>query len=107
MARLTQIRQFVQDGKYRVKAHALRHMMEDGFEESHVVEAVGSGEILEDYEDEGRCLILGTFHWTLKTTCSLHIIRDYSQSDRVEFVTAYIPQRPAWANARRRGRKKR
>jgi hypothetical protein len=106
MADLVRIQQFVQQGQYRVKVHTLQHMMEEGFEESHIVEAVMGGEVLEDYPDENRCLILGTFHWTTKTISPLHIVCDYSQRDRVEFVTAYIPRRPAWITARQRGRKK-
>ena len=81
-------------------------MMEEGFEEGHITEAVATGKLLEHYADECRCLILGKFHWTSKNVSSLHIICDYSQSDRVEFVTAYIPQRPEWANPQQRGRKK-
>ena len=103
---LEHIRRFVQEGKYRVKIHAVRHMMEEGFEEGHITEAVTMGKVLEHYADECRCLILGSFHWTSKSVSPLHIICDYSQSDRVEFVTAYIPQRPEWANPKQRRRKK-
>ncbi len=107
MEPLKKIQAFVQAGKYRVKIHALRHLMEDGFEERHIAEAIATGKILEHYAEESRCLVVGTFHWTPKSSSSLHVICDYGQSDRVEFVTAYIPQRPEWVNPKQRGKKKR
>lgn len=106
MSDIARIREFVQLGKYRVKWHAAQHAIEDGFDESKMVEAVLSGLMLEDYEDENRCLIVGRFHWTETTIDVMHVVVDTSQSDRVDFVTAYLPRPPQWLSPRQRGKKR-
>lgn len=46
---LEKIRLFVLSEKYRVKIHALRHMIEEGFNEEDIIEAIGNGRILENH----------------------------------------------------------
>ncbi len=99
------IRTLVLRGKYRVRIHAIRHMIEDGFDEANILEAISkNGRIIENYPDDSRCLILGSFHFTKTATSPLHVVCDYLISDLVDIVTAYIPQKPRWISPRKRGK---
>lgn len=100
---LEQIQQLVSERKFTAKSHAVRHMVEEGFELSHCEEALLNGRVLEEYPKEHRCLILGTFHWTPTTTDHLHVVVDYSDPNWLDFVTAYIPRSPVWEAPDRRG----
>jgi hypothetical protein len=43
-------------------------MIEEGFDEEQLVEALrGRMHVLEEYPDEGRCLVLGRVHFTPAT----------------------------------------
>ena len=78
-------------------------MIEEGFEEKHIVEAIGhKSRILEDYPDEKRCLILGSFHFTEGVTSPLHIVCDYSNERLIDIVTSYLPQKPWWQTPTKR-----
>ena len=58
-----------------IRIHAVRHMIEEGFNETNVVEALkGKSKIIEDYSDDCRCLILGNFHFPKGATSTLHIV---------------------------------
>ena len=103
---LESIKQLIGRRRYRVRLHAVRHMIEEGFGEQDILEAVsGKSKILEDYTDESRCLILGYFRLGQKTRSPLHVVCDYSQETVVDIVTAYIPQRPWWISPTRRGKR--
>jgi hypothetical protein len=59
--------------------------------------------LLEEYEDEKRYLVLGHFHFSMRSRCALHVVCDLGLPNVVDVVTAYIPQRPWWINPRQRG----
>jgi hypothetical protein len=102
-----QIKRLVAAARYRVRLHAVRHMIEEGFDERQLVEALGGRiRILEEYPDEKRYLVLGRFRFTPKAPCALHILCDLSNENVVDVVTAYVPQRPWWVSPTLRGRKK-
>ena len=102
---LGEVRRLVGSGRYRVRIHAVRHMVEEGFCEQDVLEAIaGRSRILEHYPDEGRCLILGYFRMGERLRSPIHVVCDYSNDDLVDIVTAYIPQRPWWVTPTKRGR---
>ena len=102
---LVKIKQLIRERKYRVRIHAVRHMIEEGFSEENIVEAVtGKGRILENYPDESRCLMLGRFVVSGKVRSPLHIVCDYSRNDLIDIITAYIPQKPWWISPTKRGR---
>jgi hypothetical protein len=42
-----------------IKSHAVRHALKEGFERTHMVEAILEGIIIEEYPDEQRVLICG------------------------------------------------
>ena len=99
------IKRLVGARRYRVRIHAVRHMIEEGFGEADLLEAVaGKSKILENYPDESRCLILGQFSLSEGLRSPLHVVCDYSHVMLVDIVTAYIPQRPWWVSPTRRGK---
>jgi hypothetical protein len=102
---LEEIRGLVRARRYRIRLHAVRHMIEEGFDERNVVEALRNGNrILELYPDEKRCLLLGSFTVSEKTRQPLHVVCDYSNPMVVDIVTAYVPQKPWWMTPGKRGR---
>lgn len=99
------IKALVSAKRYRLRIHAVRHMIEEGFDEDDLPGAVaGRSRILEDYPNEGRCLILGYFTVGEKSGAPLDVVCDYSNLRLVDIVTAYLPQRPWWITPRKRGR---
>ena len=102
---LERIKRLVKAKNYRVRIHAVRHMIEEGFTERDLVEAMtGRSRIIENYPDEWRCLLLGYFQIGKKLRSPLHIVCDYSDDEMIDLITAYIPQRPWWLSPARRGR---
>ena len=102
---LKRIQRQVTKGAYRVRLHAVRHMIEECFDERQMLEALaGKLTLVEEYPDESRYLILGYFHFTPKRRSPLHVLCDVSLANVVDIVTAYIPQRPWWTSPTQRGR---
>jgi hypothetical protein len=102
---LAHIKNCIVEKRYRIRNHAVRHMIEEGFDENHLVETLtGKLQVLEEYEDEERYLVLGHFRFTLSTRSSLHVVCDLSYPEIVDIVTAYIPQRPWWISPTQRAR---
>ena len=102
---LERIQRQVAAGEYRVRIHAVRHMIEEGFDERQLLEALtGEATILEDYPVESRHLVLGHFRFTARSRSPLHVLCDLSLEEVVDVVTAYIPQRPWWKSPTERGR---
>lgn len=98
------IRTLVNASYYRVKIHAVRHMIEEGFSEEDVIcVLLGNGKIIELYEEDKRCLIYGQFMLKEKVRLPLHVICDYSNNKIIDIVTAYIPQKPWWITPTQRG----
>lgn len=99
------LQDLVRTRRYRIGIHAVRHMIEEGFDENQLLEAIrGTLQIIETYPEESRYLLLGYFHFTRTITSPLHILCDLSKPSVVDMVTAYIPQRPWWISPTRRGR---
>lgn len=100
---LAHIKNCILEKRYRIRNHAVRHMIEEGFDENHLVEALtGKLQLLEEYEDEERCLVLGRFSFTSSTRSPLHVVCAVSHEQNVDIVTAYIPQRPWWISPTQR-----
>ena len=99
------IQERIRKQKYRIGLHAVRHMVEEGFDENSLLEALGSKlRLIEDYPKENRCLVLGYFHFRPEVRSPLHLVCDLSQPEWLVVVTAYIPQRPWWISPTQRGR---
>jgi hypothetical protein len=103
---LGNIKTLVSARQYRVRLHAVRHMIEEGFSEENLLEAMtGNAKVLENYSEESRRLILGYFFMDEKARSPLPVVCDYSNNEVVDFITAYIPQKPWWQTPTRRGRR--
>jgi hypothetical protein len=101
---LEKIKALVGAGRYRIRLHAVRHMIEDGFDEENMVEAIGGeSRVLEVYSHEMRCLLLGYFTVSEKIRQPLHVVCDYSNPRVVDIVTS-LPQKPWWVIPSKRGR---
>lgn len=102
------IRQQVHAGYYLIKSHAVQHALKEGFERQHIVEAILTGEIIEEYPEVQRVLICGQATLSQSSETYLHTVCEYADSVYVEIVTAYIPDSRQWENPplRRRQRKR-
>lgn len=101
------IKRLVLAGRYRVRIHAVRHMIEEGFSEQDMIKALlEDSRIIEVYKEEKRCLIIGHFLWNKGRKSPLHVVCDYSNQKIIDLVTAYIPQMPWWISPIKRGKKK-
>lgn len=103
---LEKIKGLVAAKQYLVGNQAHLHSIEEDFTESSMAEALaGKCRILEHYPAVSRCLILGYFTMSRNVQAPLHLVCDYSRDDRIDFVTAYIPQKPWWLTPTIRGKK--
>ena len=89
------IRNKIRAGRYLIKSHAVQHALKEGFERKHIVEAILSGAIIEEYSDAQRVLICGDTSLD-NTTIYLHVVCEYADPVYIEFVTAYIPDEVQW-----------
>jgi len=86
---IDQIPRLVVASQYRVGLHAVRHMIEEGFDEHQMVETLrGRIRVLEEYPDEHRSLVLGRFHFTAATTSALDVVCELSDELVLDIVTA-------------------
>jgi hypothetical protein len=105
-ALLEQIAALARFERYRLRLHAVRHMLEEGFDEGNIIEVLtGRGRrILEEYPEEERCLVLGSCTIGRKARMHLHVVCNLSDQEVLDIVTAYIPQPPWWVTPSRRDR---
>jgi hypothetical protein len=103
------IRERVRKGNYLVKSHAVQHALKEGFERTHMVEAILGGTIIEEYPNDQRVLVCGKTTLAKTTDVYLHVVCEYTDAIYVEFVTAYIPDEQEWGHPplRRRKQKRR
>jgi hypothetical protein len=101
---LRRIRTLVDQKRYRIRIHAVQHMIKEGFSENDILGVIQSGRLLEHYDEEKRCLFLGSFASGESVVSPLHVLCDHSNDEIVDIVTAYIPQKPWWQTATKRGR---
>ncbi|PYS04133.1 MAG: hypothetical protein DMG15_13685 [Acidobacteria bacterium] len=102
---IEKIRERVRAGMLLIQSHAVQHALKEGFEGKHMVEAVLTGTIIEEYPEDHRALICGKTALTKKVALYLHVVCEYADPVYVEFVTAYIPDDLEWEKPpfRRRG----
>ena len=104
------IRERVRAGKYLIRSHAVYHALKEGFGRNHMVQAVLTGVVIEEYPDSQRVLVCGSAALSEEVTTYLHVVCEYADTVYVEFVTAYIPDELEWESPplrrRRRGSRK-
>ena len=97
--RITGIQEMIRSGKYRVSEHAVKRMIEKRIERNEVIEAIMSGEIIEEYPTDKyspSCLIYGNSN----AGRDLHVL--VSLPPNVIIITTYPPEPEGWINYRTR-----
>lgn len=95
------IQQKLSMGEYHWRRHAIQRSIERGIAEEETVEAILSGEIIEEYPTDkygSSCLILGR----TKTGRTLHV--QCSLPPTVWIITLYEPNSEEWIDLRTRKR---
>jgi hypothetical protein len=90
------IRERVQAKNYLVKSHAIQHALKEGFERTHIVEAILNGRIIEAYPTDQRVLICGNVTIMENLSLYLHVVCEYADPVYAEIVTAYVPDESQW-----------
>jgi hypothetical protein len=93
---LDEIRKLVLEGRYYFYVHALTEAKKDGIAPEDAVYAILAGELVEEYPDRQRALVLAT----LPERVPLHVVCDYSQQGVLLIVTVYIPDDRQWIGSK-------
>lgn len=99
---LEDLQPLVQDGRYRIGPHALRHAACEGFAEKDMVAAALYGQELVRYLEDERLLALGYIYPSPAVKIPLHVVLEYARPRWVDIVTAYIPVKAYSAVSRTR-----
>ncbi|WP_457637085.1 DUF4258 domain-containing protein [Oceanithermus sp.] len=100
--RLDSLLPLVEQGLYRLGPHVARHMVQEGFDERDLLQALRWGRELAVYPEDERMLVLGYMIFGSRLKLPLHIVLDYSRPRWVDIVTAFIPDRPHHVYSRAR-----
>ena len=88
---LDDLQPLIQDGRYRIGPHALRHAACEGFSEKDMVAAALYGQELVRYLEDERLLALGYICPSPAVKIPLHVVLEFARPRWVDIVTAYIP----------------
>ena len=91
---ITDLQKLCENGSTRWTGHILKRLMQRGIFRASVVQAIRSGEIIEQYPDDypyPSCLLLGT----TEAGEALHIVCGIGEG-KVWLITAYHPDPDEW-----------
>ncbi len=91
---ITDLQKLCENGSIRWTGHILKRLMQRGIFQASVVQAIRSGEIIEQYPDDypyPSCLLLGT----TEAGEALHIVCGIGKGE-VWLITAYHPDPDEW-----------
>ena len=91
---ITDLQKLCENGSIRWTGHILKRLMQRGIFQASVVQAIRSGEIIEQYPDDypyPSCLLLGT----TEAGEALHIVCGIGEG-KVWLITAYHPDPDEW-----------
>ncbi|MDH5186504.1 MAG: DUF4258 domain-containing protein [candidate division WOR-3 bacterium] len=97
---LAQIKKQASTENIRITQHAQQEMVEENIKLDEVLEAIATGQILENYPEHRRgacCLLNGS----TKNGRSLHIVCTIGQPVLI-IITVYEPKLPRWATPTQR-----
>ncbi|HEX2080140.1 MAG TPA: DUF4258 domain-containing protein [Longimicrobium sp.] len=100
---IAEIRRKVADGQFVLSRHATDQSLKRGISVSEVLEALSTGEVIEDYPDDKygpSCLIFGISAGGRP----LHIQCSYPSRPTLKFITVYEPDPALWIEFRLRKR---
>lgn len=92
--RLEELLPFLREGRYRIGPHVAKHMLQEGFIEHDVLQAIEWGRELAVYPEESRMLVLGYMVFPPQLRLPLHVVLEYRENRWVDIVTAFIPKKP-------------
>lgn len=91
---ITDLQKLCEDDAIRWTDHALKRLLFRGISQADVLQAIHSGEIIEDYPDDyphPSCLLLGT----TSTGEAIHVVCGRGDSE-AWIITAYHPDPEKW-----------
>ena len=91
---ITDLQKLCENGSIRWTGHILKRLMQRGIFQTSVVQAIHSGEIIEQYSDDypyPSCLLLGT----TEAGEALHVVCGIGEGE-VWMITAYHPDPDEW-----------
>lgn len=97
---ILRIRELFRQGAFNIYFHAFEEALKDGITGDDLLYSVEHGEIIEEYPDRSRCLLLAT----TAAKVPIHIVIDYACVGELQIVTTYIPDKREWIAFRRRRR---
>ncbi|RDI95821.1 DUF4258 domain-containing protein [Meiothermus sp. QL-1] len=100
--RLEELLPHLREGRYRLGPHVAKHMLQEGFIEADVLEAVEWGRELAIYPEDARMLVLGYMVFPPRLRLPLHVVLEYREPRWVDIVTAFIPKKPHQVYSRAR-----
>ena len=92
--RLRDLLPHLEEGRYRLGPHVVRHMRSEGFSELELLRALRFGRELAIYPEDERILVLGYIVASPRLKIPLHIVLEYKKPRFVDIVTAFIPDEP-------------
>lgn len=92
--RLEELLPHLKEGRYRIGPHVAKHMIQEGFTELDVLQAVEWGRELAVYAEDERMLVLGYMVIPPRLKLPLHVVLEYKNPRWVDVVTAFIPREP-------------
>lgn len=97
---LRRIREQALRGEVRITLHAHQEMVEEGISYEEVLQAIASGQILENYPQHkrGPCCLLGG---VTQTGRPLHVVCTTNQPMLI-IITVYEPRPPKWVTPTQR-----
>ncbi len=99
---LDKIQDLVRAGKFRISAHALTESSKDGVRAEDIEFVILNGEIIEEYPDRQRVLILARLS---ESNLAVHVVCDHADPGEIVAITVYVPSRDEWIADRTRKNK--
>jgi hypothetical protein len=100
--RLEELLPYIREGRYRIGPHVAKHMLQEGFIEHDVLQAVEWGREMAVYPEDQRMLVLGYMVFPPQLRLPLHVVLEYREPRWVDIVTAFIPKKPHQVYSRAR-----
>lgn len=100
--RLEELLPYIRQGRYRIGPHVAKHMLQEGFIEQDVLQAVEWGREMAVYPEDQRMLVLGYMVFPPQLRLPLHVVLEYREPRWVDIVTAFIPKKPHQVYSRAR-----
>ena len=97
------IQEAIRQGRFYVTHHGIaKHAAEEGFRPRQGIEAILNGQIIENREQDSRCLICGQVDDLAVSpdyiANYIHCVCEYDNIQNIVIVTMYRPHSDEWLN---------